>query len=127
VSVVIVARKTRTTLKQEIATLLEGGNAGSLGRILDDKDIILLLKAAIKQEGSTSAFAKRHGLERSQLTNMLNGKRPLSAPLIEAMGPRSSTRQLGMTVARRFPPPWSPARRHPLPRLFCRHSSAKEY
>jgi plasmid maintenance system antidote protein VapI len=45
-----------------------------------------LLEAAIEQEGSISAFAKRHGLERSQLNNMLNGKRPVSAPLVKALG-----------------------------------------
>jgi len=79
-------RKVPITLKREIATLIASGNLGSFGLILDAKDIILLLKAAIEQEGSISAFAKRHGLERSQLSNMLNGKRPMSGPLIEAMG-----------------------------------------
>jgi len=83
---VMKARKIPITLKGQIAALLASGNVGSLGLIFDDNDIILLLKAAIEREGSISAFAKRHGMERTQLTNELNGKRPPSAPLIKAMG-----------------------------------------
>jgi len=81
-----VRRKSPITLKREIAALLSRGNVGSLALILDDKDVVLLLKAAIEQEGSISAFAKRHGFERSQLNNMLNGKRPISGPLVKALG-----------------------------------------
>jgi len=83
---VVKARKIPITLKGQIAALLASGNGGSLGLILDDNDVILLLKAAIEREGSISAFAKRHGLERTQLTKELHGKRPPSAPLIKAMG-----------------------------------------
>jgi DNA-binding phage protein len=61
---------------------------GSHALTLDDKDVLHLLRAAVEREGSISAFAKRHGLERSQLTNMLNGKRPVSSPLVKAMGLR---------------------------------------
>ncbi len=80
--------KTPITLKGEIAALLASGNVGSRALLLDDKDVVLLLKAAIEQEGSISAFAKRHRLERSQLNNMLNGKRPVSGTLIKALGLR---------------------------------------
>jgi DNA-binding phage protein len=83
---VVVRRKSPITLKREIAALLARGNVGSLGLILDDKDIVLLLKAAIEKEGSISAFAKRHGLERGQLNNTLNGKRPVSGTLVKALG-----------------------------------------
>jgi hypothetical protein len=67
----VVARETRITLKQQIAALLENGNVGSLGLILDDKDIVLLLKAAIQQEGNITAFAKRHEMERTIMRNSL--------------------------------------------------------
>ena len=80
--------KAAITLKGEIAGLLEGGKTGNHGLILDDKDVLLLLKAAIKQEGNISAFARRHGLERSQLNNMLLGKRAVSGPLVKALGLR---------------------------------------
>ena len=81
-----VPRKTPITLKGEAAALLTSGKVGSLGLILDDKDVVLLLKAAVEQEVSVSAFAKRHGLERTNLNNMLNGKRPVTSSLVKAMG-----------------------------------------
>ena len=55
--------------------------------VLDDKEVVLLLKAAIEEE-SISAFAKRHGIERSYLSHVLNGKRPVGGPLVKALGLR---------------------------------------
>jgi len=48
-----------------------------------------LLKAAVEKEGSVSAFAKRHGLERTNLSNMLSGKRPVSSSLVKVLGLRN--------------------------------------
>ena len=73
------AQSSNHTLKKEITELLGSGNFGSRGHMLDDKDVLPLLRAAIEQEGSISAFARRHGLERSQLNNNLNVKRAVSA------------------------------------------------
>ena len=84
----VVPRKTPVTLKAEISALLAQRDLGSRMLVLDDKDIVLLLKAAIEQEGSISAFAKRHGIQRSYLSHVLNGKRPVSGPLVEALGLR---------------------------------------
>ena len=61
---------------------------GSRGLILDDKDVLLLLRAAVEREGSISSFAKRHGLDRSNLSNMLSGKRSASGRLVKALGLR---------------------------------------
>jgi hypothetical protein len=83
-----VPRKTPIALKREVAEFIANNNVGSHAFILDDKDVVVLLGAIIIREGSISAFAKRHGLERSQLNNMLNGKRPLSRPLVKALGLR---------------------------------------
>ena len=80
------SQKRPVTLKGEIATLLASSNVRSHALILDDNDVILLLNAAIEREGSISAFAKRYGLERAQLSNTLNKKRPVSSPLIKALG-----------------------------------------
>ena len=82
------APKTPITLRRQIAALLAKFDVGKRSLILDDSDILVLLRAAIEQEGNITAFAKRHGLERTQLSNMLRGKRPLSSPLIKAMGLR---------------------------------------
>jgi hypothetical protein len=71
---------------REMAALLESSNIGIHALILDDQGVVQLLKAAIEREGSISAFAKRHGLGRSYLSNVLNGKRPVSSPLVRALG-----------------------------------------
>ena len=46
------------------------------------------MKAAVEREGSISAFAASHCLGRTVLNNILNGKRPVSRPLVEALGLR---------------------------------------
>jgi hypothetical protein len=79
-------RKTPITLTGEITEILASGKVGSLGLILDDKDVVFLLKAAVEQGGSISAFAKRHGLERTNLSNILSGKRPVSSSLVKVLG-----------------------------------------
>ncbi len=81
-------RKIPITLKAEISALLTQGNVGSHMLVLDDKDVVHLLKAAIEQEGSISAFAKRHGIQRSYLSNVLNGKRAVGRPLVRVLGLR---------------------------------------
>jgi hypothetical protein len=58
------------TLKQEVAEFLASNNVGSRAFVLGDKDVVHLLRAIIKREGSISAFSRRHGLELSQLNKM---------------------------------------------------------
>jgi len=84
----VVPRKTPITLKREVAEFLANNNVGSHAFILDDKDVVVLLGAIIIREGSISAFARRHGLELSQLNKMLNGRRPVSRALVKALGLR---------------------------------------
>ena len=52
---------------------------GKNALIFEDREVVQLLRAAIEREGNQVAFAKRHGLERSQLNGVLNGKRPVSS------------------------------------------------
>jgi hypothetical protein len=65
----------KITLKAKIAALLASGNVGSRALILDDQDVVLLLRVAIELEGNQVTFAKRHGLERTHLNAILNGRR----------------------------------------------------
>jgi hypothetical protein len=81
-----VPQKTHITLKAEVSALLNEGTVGSRILVLDDKEVILLLKELIKREGSITGFAKRHSIERAYLSNLLNGKRPVSGPLARALG-----------------------------------------
>jgi hypothetical protein len=64
----------KITPKAKIAALLASG-VGSHGLILDDRDVVLLLKAAIGLEENQVTFAKRHRLERTYLNAILNGRR----------------------------------------------------
>jgi hypothetical protein len=81
-------KRVSITLKAEIAAVLQSSNIGTHARVLDDNGVIQLLKAAVEREGSISAFAARHCLGRTVLNNILNGKRPVSRPLVEALGLR---------------------------------------
>jgi DNA-binding transcriptional regulator YdaS (Cro superfamily) len=47
-----------------------------------------LLKVAIEQEGNQTAFAKRHGINRTLLNEVANGKRHASGPILKALGLR---------------------------------------
>ena len=59
---------------------------GSHQLVFDEREVVQLLRAAIEREGNQCAFAKRHGLERSQLNMVLNGKRPVSSNIVKALG-----------------------------------------
>jgi hypothetical protein len=61
---------------------------GSDARIFDDGEVVQLLKVAIEQEGNQTAFAKRHGINRSLLNEAANGKRHASGPILKALGLR---------------------------------------
>jgi hypothetical protein len=39
--------------------------------VLDDDDIVDLLRAAVKREGSQAAFAKRYGVDRVTINSIL--------------------------------------------------------
>jgi hypothetical protein len=56
--------------------------------VLDDDDVLHLLRAAVKREGSQTAFAKRYGIDRTNMNSILNGKRRVSATLLKALGLR---------------------------------------
>jgi len=65
----------KINLKGKIGALLANGDVGSHALILDDQDVVLLLRAAIELEGNQVTFAKRLGLERTHLNAILNGRR----------------------------------------------------
>jgi hypothetical protein len=62
-------------------------NAGNL-LVLDDDDVLDLLRVAIEREGSQTAFANRHGINRAIISSILNGRRRISASLVGALGLR---------------------------------------
>jgi DNA-binding transcriptional regulator YdaS (Cro superfamily) len=56
--------------------------------VLNDNDVVDLLKAAVEREGSQSAFAMRYNVNRTELNSILNGRRRISASLAKALGLR---------------------------------------
>jgi len=63
-------------------------NIGTYALTFNHDEVVRLLKAAVEREGSQVAFARRHGLERTQLNQILTGKRPVSASVVKALGLR---------------------------------------
>lgn len=68
------------------AELLASSNRGKHSQIFDADEVRELLREAVEQEGSQVAFAKRHGVERTQINLVLNKKRDPSANLLKILG-----------------------------------------
>ena len=63
--------------------------------VLNDDDVADLVRAAVKREGGQVAFAKRHGINRTDLNRFLNGRRGIRFLLqkpLEFAGCGSSSR-----------------------------------
>jgi hypothetical protein len=56
--------------------------------VLNDDNVVDLLKAAVEREGSQSAFAMRYNVNRTELNSILNGRRRISSSLVKALGLR---------------------------------------
>jgi hypothetical protein len=58
------------------------------GTVFEEDDVVHLLSAAIEREGGQSAFAKRHGLDRSGVNMILHRKKRVNDPVAAALGLR---------------------------------------
>ena len=54
--------------------------------VLEDEAVVDFLRAAIEREGSQTAFAKHHSVNRTYLNMVLNGKKPVGDAIAEALG-----------------------------------------
>lgn len=62
---------------------------GRRARVFDDDDALILLKAALEREGSQAAFADRHGVHRTYISKVLNGRHVSHASaVVKALGLR---------------------------------------
>ncbi len=57
-------------------------------RVLNDHEVLRLLRTAVEREGSQSAFAKHYRLQRTELNAILNGRKPVTASFAKAVGLR---------------------------------------
>lgn len=55
-------------------------------RVVDDADVVARLRAAVAAAGSQRAYALQAGLNESDLSSALSGRRPPSTPLRRAVG-----------------------------------------
>jgi DNA-binding transcriptional regulator YdaS (Cro superfamily) len=61
---------------------------GRRKRAFDEDEVLRMLRAAIERAGGQRAFAKRHGLDRSNLNLVLSGKRPVTDSIAKPLGLR---------------------------------------
>ena len=61
---------------------------GRPGIILDEDDVIRLLRVAIERDGSQSAWARRRSTDRANVNAMLSGRIPVSKSVADALGLR---------------------------------------
>lgn len=57
-------------------------------RIFEPEDVVSLLRFEVQQTGSQLAWAKKAGLDRPTLNNILNGRKPITPSIIRALGLR---------------------------------------
>ena len=67
------------------ATVAEFGRPGV---VLDEEDVIRLLRVEIEKDGSQSAWVRRRSIERPSVNAMLSGRIPVSKSVADALGLR---------------------------------------
>ena len=82
------AKRTTSVRRKGSVELARETNLGSHLLVFNDDEVIQLLRAAVEREGNQIAFARRHGVERTGLNMILNGKRPASNAVVKALGLR---------------------------------------
>jgi hypothetical protein len=72
-------------------------NIGTYVLTFNHDEVVRLLKAAVKREGSQLAYAKRHGVDRAHLNQILNGKKQAGPTFLKALGLRNVDAKAGDT------------------------------
>ena len=65
--------------------------SSDLGRnafVFDEDEVVHLLRDAVDREGSQIAFADRYGVDRANVSAVLNGRRRINGSLVKALGLR---------------------------------------
>ena len=62
------------------------GDLGTQARVFNDNEVRQLLQAAVKRAGTQVAFAKRYGLDRTHLNQVLKGKSQVGGSLLKCLG-----------------------------------------
>ena len=62
---------------------------GTYALTFNHGEVVRLLKTAVEREGSQLAYAKRHGVDRAHLNQILNGKKHIGRTFLKALGLRN--------------------------------------
>jgi hypothetical protein len=54
--------------------------------VLNAQDVLALLRAEVAKSGSQSKWARQHGVDRSVVSAVINGTKPLQPKIIRALG-----------------------------------------
>jgi hypothetical protein len=68
--------------------MISRNNFHKRGKVFEEDDVVHLLSAAIEREGGQTAFAKRHGLDRSGVNMILHRKKRVNDSVGAAFGLR---------------------------------------
>jgi DNA-binding transcriptional regulator YdaS (Cro superfamily) len=82
-------RKNKLRLsEQELLSI--AGDLGIPARVFNENEVRQLLRAAVERAGTQVAFAKRHGIDRTHLNQVLKGKSRVSGSVLKCLGLRKS-------------------------------------
>ena len=59
--------------------------SSNLRVLLENEDLMRLLRSEVKQAGGQSAWARREHIDRTMLNRMLNGRKPITKEIIRAL------------------------------------------
>src|SRR6476660_4052221 len=54
-------------------------------RILENEDLMRLLRSKVKQAGGQSSWARREHIDRTMLNKIINGSKPITTEIIRAL------------------------------------------
>jgi DNA-binding phage protein len=74
---------------------------GTYGRFFDDDDVVKLLNARVKSAGGQTAFARRTGVNRTNLNQALHSKKPITPTILAALNLRVVYAPVGASKTRR--------------------------
>jgi hypothetical protein len=81
-------RRRKADPVNEPGLLARSGELGRNAVVFDDNDVLQMLREAVEREGNQVAFARRHGIDRAFLNQVLRGRRQISETVLKTLGLR---------------------------------------
>jgi DNA-binding phage protein len=82
------AKRTTSVRRKGSAELARETNLGSHLLVFNDSEVLQLLRTTVEREENQGVFARRHGVNGSNLNRMLKGKRNVASAVLKALGLR---------------------------------------